>query len=521
MSTRVLLRRGFVVDGSGRGGVRADVLVEGGSISEVGPDIDVVDARVIDCAGRVVMPGLIDMHSHADGRVYDDDVQEALLRQGVTTVVAGQDGVSFAPGPGSHGADYFGGILGGIRHYDGTGVGALLRGYDGRIRVNVAYLAPLGTIRQLVRGDVPGAASEAEIERMSTLVADALSEGAVGVSSGLDYVPGAFADTRELVALARVAGDAGKVYVTHMRGGYERAIPQGVDEVIRIADGSGARVHISHLHGEPDLVLSEMARLDAGGRRGTFDAYPYRRGCTLLGMLILPPELVASGLDEAARALSEPDRVRELKRTWFPEVARRPDLGGAWLDAISYSSVPAPELRDIEGMTLAEAGASRGEDPLDLACRVLAATRLHAVVVARNPRRRSDDELARIFTSPWFTGGSDGIPLGGSPHPRAWGTFARLLSVYTADRGDLTWADAAVHLAALPAEILGLDDRGRIRPGAVADIAVVDPRRIRDRATYRHPRRTAVGVDDVLVAGVPVLADGRLTGSLVGGGIRG
>jgi N-acyl-D-amino-acid deacylase len=518
--TRILLRGGAVVRGAGAAPVEADLLVEHGRIQEIAPRITATAAEVIDCTDRIVLPGLIDMHSHADGRVYDDDVQAALLRQGVTTIVGGQDGVSFAPGDGRHGADYFGGILGPVRHYDGRGVGSLLSAYDGRIRVNVAYLVPLGTVRHLVRGDAAGAATEDEMRAMADIVRTGLDHGAAGVSSGLDYVPGLFADTDELTALAAVAAEAGKVYVSHMRGGYESGIPAGIDEVARIADGSGARVHVSHLHGEPELVQAAMERLNAGGRRGTFDAYPYRRGCTLLGMLILPPELVALGLDDAARRLGEPETVDELLRSWFPQVARRPDIGAGWLDAISYASIPADEFQPLEGLTLAEAGALRGEDPIALACRVLAATRLHTLVVARNPRRRSDDELARVFTTPGFTGGSDGIYLGGRPHPRAWGTFARMLSVFTVQRGDFDWGSAAERLSGLPATVLGLADRGRLRPGAIADIAVVDPATVRDRATYRHPRRTAVGIDDVLVAGVPVLASGELTGALPGGGLR-
>lgn len=517
---RILLRGGLVVPGDGSRPMEADVLVEHGRIRSIAPHLPVDAADVIDCVDRVVLPGLIDMHSHADGRVHDDDVQAALLRQGVTTVVGGQDGVSYAPGDGRHGADYFGGILGPVREYDGRGVGSLLRGYDRRIRVNVAYLVPLGTVRHLVRGDAVGAATEDELQAMADIVRAGLDQGAAGVSSGLDYVPGLFADTAELTRLAAVAAEAGKVYVSHMRGGYESGIPAGIDEVVRIADGSGARVHVSHLHGEPELVLAAMERLNTGGRRGTFDAYPYRRGCTLLGMLILPPELVALGLDVAAERLGEAETVDELLRSWFPQVARRPDIGPGWLEAISYASIPSDEFRQLEGLTLGEAGAERGEDPIVLACRVLAATRLHTLVVARNPRPRSDDELARIFTAPGYTGGSDGIYLGGRPHPRAWGTFARMLSVFTVRRGDLDWNGAAEHLSAVPADVLGLADRGRLRLGAIADIAVVDPATVRDRATYRHPRRTAVGIDDVLVTGVPVLAGGELTGALPGGGLR-
>lgn len=516
----VLLRGGRVVDGSGAAPYGADVLIRGGRIIEIGPDLPERDVRVIDCSARLVIPGLIDMHSHADDAVFDEQIQLALLRQGVTTVVAGQDGVSYAPGDGAYASDYFGGLLGASRTYRGGGVSALLAAYDGRIPVNVAYLVPLGTVRHEVMGDGDRAAEESDRARMVELVRQGLRDGAVGVSTGLDYVPGVFASTAELTALAAVAAESDRVYVTHMRGGYEDNTAVGIDEVIEIAHSSGAHVHISHLHAEPDLLLSEMARMQDAGVAATFDAYPYRRGCTLLSMVALPPELVAVGLDEAAERLADPGYVDTLLDSWFPLVAARADLGAGWLDNLTYAHVPAPELAAVEGCTLREAGELLGLDPHRVVCAVLAATRLHAVVVARTPRLRSDDELARIFTSAFHTGGSDGIYTGGSPHPRGWGSFARYLGHFTRERGDYTWEQAVAHLATRGADVLRLTDRGRIVPGAVADIAILDPERVSDRATYRNPRDIAEGIDTVLVRGEVVLQDGELTGLLSGGGIR-
>jgi N-acyl-D-amino-acid deacylase len=519
-SGRALLLTGGDVVLDGQGVARADVLVQDGRVAAVGSDLSATDACIIDCAGAIVMPGFIDMHSHADDAVFDDGVQRALLRQGVTTVVTGQDGVSYAPGDGRYGSDYFGGLLGPARHYDGGGVGSLLRAYDGATRVNVAYLVPLGTVRHDVMGDDASAPTPEQLARMREVVAGALEEGAVGVSTGLDYVPGLFAGTAELAALAEVAARSGGVYVTHMRGGYEDNVSVGIDEAIRIGQLSGARVHISHLHADAPRVASEMERMLAAGVKPTFDAYPYRRGCTLLGMLALPPELVALGLEEAARRLGDEGLVEQLLTDWFPQVARRADLGPAWLERVTYSHVPSPVHRELEGLSLDEAGRARRMDPLRLLCRVLSDTRLHTVVIARNPRVRTDDELSAIFTSEYHTAGSDGIYQGGSPHPRGWGTFARFLSTFTRERGDYSWSQAATHLSRRGAEVLGLAGRGRIAVGAVADLAVVDPARVRDRATYAHPTRVATGIDVVVVNGRVVLDGGELTGELAGQGIR-
>ncbi|MDR1188552.1 MAG: amidohydrolase family protein [Bifidobacteriaceae bacterium] len=520
------LAGGLVADGDGGIARLADVVISDGRVAAItrpsradGAEAD--DCRTIDCAGRVVMPGMIDIHSHADDAIFDDSVQHALLRQGVTTVVVGQDGVSYAPGDGSYAGTYFEGLIGRPRHYRGDGVAGLLSGYDGRTRVNVAYAVPLGTVRQVVAGHRSGPATPVELAAMERLVRQGLEEGAVGVSSGLDYTPGLFADAAELGRMAAVAAGFDKPYITHMRGGYEDNAPVGISEALAIARSSGAAVHISHFHGDPGMVLGEVERLNAGGCRGTFDAYPYRRGCTLLAMLTMPPELMARGSEEVVRLLEDRGFARGLATEWFPQVARRPDLGPAWMDRVTYSSVDADALRGIEGLTVAEAGRELGEDPRLTICRVLAATQLRAVVVARNPRPRTDSELAQIFESPHHTGGSDGIYLGGKPHPRGWGTFARYLSRFVRQRGDWDWAQAAVHLAARPADILGWSHRGRIQPGAIADAVVLDPAAVRDTATYRHPRRLAQGVLEIFVTGRHVLHEGELTDEYAGQGIRG
>ncbi len=301
----VLLRGGAVVGPDGP--VRADVLVRDGRIASVGPAVrPPSDAVTVDCGERLVLPGFVDAHSHAGSRVFDEDVQETLLRQGVTTIVTGQDGVGPAPGDGTWADRYFAAIDGPHPRYRGGGTAALLSTYDGTTPVNVATLVPAGTVRHEVIGDEDRPATPDETARMRALVRTGLAEGAVGLASGLDYVPGVSADADELAALCAEVAAVDGLYVTHMRGGYEANVRTGLDEVAAIVRASGVRAHVSHLHGPVPTVLGALDDLAAAGVPLSFDAYPYSRGCTILSMLLLPSALARPGSDDLARASPTP-----------------------------------------------------------------------------------------------------------------------------------------------------------------------------------------------------------------------
>lgn len=552
MTGAVLLRGGHVVDGDGTEPVRTDVSVTDGVVTAVGEAITAPGAVVIDCTDRLVLPGFTDTHSHADAAVFDEEVQLALLRQGVTTIIAGQDGVSYAPGDGGYATGYFGALNGAHPGYEGGGVAGLLAGYDGTTPINVAYLVPAGTVRFEVmgRGDRP--ATDAELSAMTGLVATGLAEGAVGLSSGLDYVPGMFADTAELATLAGPLRDGGGVYVTHMRGGYETNIRSGVREVMAIVRGAGGvAAHLSHYHGPSELALAALAEAERAGCDLTFDAYPYRAGCTLLAMPLLPPDLLALDPAETARRLTEPDVRAALLRDWLPRVAAAPSMGEGWPNRLTLANISAPGYEWATGLTLAEAAArssatapssaapspgtghssAAGHSPEaagrsatttaeEFALDLLTVARLEVSAVMPLPPGRTVDELAVLVRHHDHMGGSDGIYLGAHPHPRGWGTMARLLGRHVRARRDLSWGQAARHLARHPAERFGLGARGRVAPGFAADLVVVDPAAVEDAASYAEPRRPAVGIDDVLVAGLPVLCDGRLTGEPAGTGLR-
>ena len=516
--TTVLLRGGSVVDDDG---VRlADVLVEDDRITRIAPAVpEPSGAVVVECGERLVLPGFVDAHSHAGALVFEPEVQLALLRQGVTTIVTGQDGVGPAPGDGVWARTAFGAIDGEHPHHDGGGVGDLLATYDGTTPLNVATLVPAGTVRHLVRGDGPGAAAPDELRTMRTLVRNGLDEGAVGLSTGLDYVPGLYADTAELTALCVEVADADGLYVSHMRGGYEANARVGLEEIASVVRATGVRAHVSHLHAPVDLVLGVLDDLERSGAPMSFDAYPYSRGCTILSMLLLPAELARPGTSDLAAAIGDPAGRARVRAAVLDRVLGRADLGAGWADQVTLSHVPASAFHALQGRTLTEAAAVTGTDPVDLALDVLVASSSQVTVVMRVPAPRSADDLAPLFRRPGHTAGSDGIFVGTHPHPRAYGTFARYLEEYAVP-GRLSWAEAARHLATTAAERHRLGDRGTVAVGAVADLVVVDPARVAARSTYALPMLLAEGIDDVLVAGVPVLRDGALTHATPGQGLR-
>ncbi|MFD8527036.1 amidohydrolase family protein [Streptosporangium canum] len=506
MSFDVLIKGGWVLDGTGAPAFRADVGITGDRIAAVGRLTGAEAATVIDAPGRHVMPGLIDCHAHGDALVFDPEVQLAALRQGVTTFVLGQDGLSFAPASTpetfAYATRYFAAVNGTHPSADGPlSVRELLAGYDRATALNTAYLLPHGTIRYDVMGAAERAASPGERAEMLAHVERGLSEGAVGLSTGLEYAPGRYADAEEIAALCAPLG--GLPYVTHMRG-YGALARTGMAEVADIARRSGAAVHVSHYHGPAAtlLPLVDQARLD--GLDVTFDTYPYLRGSTILAMVALPSWIPAADTDRALELLeSEPV-------DWDPELWPR----------ITFSHVPGAEW--AEGLSLPDAAAKAGVEPGEFCRRILIDTRLEAGCVTARPDEgpEGEESVRAILRHPGHTGGSDGIYVGGHPHPRGYGAFARMLGRHVRETGDWTLEQAAVHLASHPARRFGLAGRGLIRPGHAADILVLDSETVSDRATYAAPRTLATGVDDVLVSGVPVLAGGELTGATPGRALR-
>jgi N-acyl-D-amino-acid deacylase len=513
----VLLFGGWVVDGSGAPPWRADVAVTGNRIAAVGR-LGAAESKLkLDVSGKYVFPGFVDTHVHADLLFKHRHVQEAALRQGVTTLIVGQDGLSCAPAPpatAAYASEYFAAVNG----VPGPGptpgyasIAEALKDADRTSGVNIAWLVPAGTVRHQIVGDDNRMPTSDELHAMKSLVAKAIEDGAVGLSTGLDYLPGRYADAAEISALCGPVAEAGAVYVSHMRG-YDVDAWRGVAELREIAERAGVAVHISHYFGPATMLRRLICDARASGVDVTFDSYPYLRGATILAMAALPADVQQGGTQQTLTRLADRNVRRELNQRWFPSVADR-------LSDNTLSFVAAESLSWAEGMSLADAAARAGSELGDFVCDLLLRSRL-AVGCVRGQRPTNGDEDVRdLLKHEGHMGGSDGIFVGSAPHPRAWGTFARYLGRHVRELGDWTWGEAALHLAGHPARRFGLHDRGHVRRGAVADLAVVDPDVVIDQATFDDPRRPAAGISEVLVAGTLALHDGELTGATPGCGI--
>lgn len=472
---------------------------------------------VIDGRGRVAFPGFIDTHVHAEGALFDEDVQLALLRQGITSVILGQDGVSFAPSPvdgafdaAAWSGDYFAAINGPApRGFAGGSVADFLALYDGSTPVNVGYLIPHGTVRYAVKGGGPGVATDAELAQMSALVTDALNDGACGMSTGLEYTPAKFSDVRELETLLTLVAQANLPHVSHMRG-YEAAAVGALEELAALASVSGVHTHVSHLHGPVSEIAPALDGFEAatGGPGITFDTYPYLRGCTILSMLALPSWLPVADVEATLAELARPAvRTRLLEE----HLSGLTDL---W-PRVTLAAVPG-ELAWAEGMTLLAAAERLELGPAEALIEILVASRLRASAVFAQPPTNSPASVEALAMDHRHVAGSDAIYQGGAPHPRGWGTIASYLKTYVREKGAWSLEDAVEHLTARSARMYRFLDHDQIAVGKIADIALVDVDTVTDRATYESPREEAEGVDDVIVRGQLVLCNGALTGVLAG-----
>ncbi|GAA3664029.1 D-aminoacylase [Nocardioides ginsengisoli] len=502
---------GTVADGGTQRPQRADVLVDEGRIVAVGSFSHVETRRRLDATDAVVLPGFIDTHIHLDGWLAEGGTHEPTLRQGVTTAIVGQDGTShFLGGPEtvSEIGRYFAPINGPADFERRWTVAEYLDAVDQRSTLNVAALVPHGNARHMVLGSRTTPATAEERARIRGHVAEALEEGAVGVSTGLHYVPSRLADREELLAVSLEAAAADVPHVTHMRG-YGDQAATALEEMVDLAAASKAAFHISHLLAPPGV----LARFDDARQAGldlTYDAYPYDAGFSVLTMF---------GLPEWAQ---EGDRRDILTRLSSPDARRRIDdwarQDGGRLRHLRLAHLGSPALAAYEGLTL-ERAAYRRQSTIGLTvCDLLLETDLDASAIG--PNGRTADELIALSSHPGYMAGSDGIYIGGSPHPRGWGAFARTIKMMVHDARRWDWSDVAHHLAAAPARRFGLSDRGELRPGLAADVVVMQPEDVADRATYDDPTDLAAGARHVVVNGVPALVDGQVTGATPGRALR-
>ena len=519
----VLLYGGTVLDGTGGPPRSADVGVRDGRIVFVGaatPEMRGAATRAIDVSGCFVCPGFIDIHTHSDISVLYTPGMDSSLAQGVTTEVVGNCGFSL----GLSGKDeLFAMERRGLERagltLDWDNIGDFFRRIeDNGVAINVASLAGHGTLRKRAMGLAHRAPDAAEMATMQRDLQAALDDGAIGLSSGLEYVPGMYGDVAELTALAKVAGAAGGFYATHLRDEGDGLI-EAVEEAIAVAEGAGLPLQLSHHKAERPRnwgkVVETLAIVDRAQARGAdilLDQYPYTAYQTGLATIVLPSWAMAGTPQALAETLANAE-TRARVRADMPDI----DWG-----AIEIAS--SPVHREEQGRTVAELAADRGLDPRDflldrfaegeafLAAANFAISEADVELVMRDPRVMIGSDAVAI--SPTGPGAMD------RPHPRSYGTFARVLGRYVRDKNLLSPAEAVRKMTSLPAARIGMTDRGTIAPGLVADIAVFDPATILDTATFAAPHALAVGVRVVLVAGEIAWRDGVATGTRTGRVLR-
>lgn len=529
MTADLLIHGATVVDGTGAPGYTGDVAVTSGRITGISRRAGALPGahRDLDADGLVLSPGFIDMHAHSDLQILANPAHTAKVSQGVTCEVLGQDGLSFAPIDDATRAllrRQIAGWNGEPDDFDFSWetVGGYLDRLDQGIACNAAYLVPQGTLRQMVVGGDDRPASARETERMCALLATGLAEGAVGMSSGLTYTPGMFADTAELVALCRVVAAAGGYYSPHQRS-YGAGALEAYAEMIDVARRSGCPLHLTHatMNFEPNRGrASELLRLIddalAAGADITVDSYPYLPGSTTLAAL-LPSWASAGGPDTLlARVADAGDRERiqfELEQVGSD------GCHGCITDwsTIQISGVKNPTLAGSVGQTVAELATSSGRPPSDVFFDLLINDGLATTILQHVGH---EENVRAIMAHRTHCGGSDAILVGAQPHPRAWGTFPRYLARYVRELGVLDLEDCIHHLTGRPAARLRLVDRGVVREGFHADLVLFDPLTIQDTATFAEPRQQAVGIEWVFVNGSAVIDGGERTASLPGRALR-
>ncbi len=521
----ILIKGGFVYDGLSEPEL-LDIAVSGDRIAYVGPSGTENAGSVIDAKGLVVCPGFIDTHAHSDFTIVADNRAEGKVLQGVTTEINGNCGMSAAPLYNAaferRQADMD--ELGIRERWHTTAEYFDLVGKRGTA-VNTAMLAGHGNIRGSVVGYDDRTPTAAEMNEMRRLLAQSIEEGAIGLSTGLIYPPGIYSETEELIELAKIPGARGLIYASHMRS-EGSGLVEAVRELLRIGKEAGTKVQVSHIKtagqrnwnkaGEVVSLLTEAIR---SGVKVTCDRYPYTASSTDLDS-VLPSWAYAGGNDEELRRLQDEKERQKISS----ELKEQASPAGYWSRVI-ISSVASEENAWMEGKTVSEAAATLGMDETSAVFRILVDEKLRVGAIFLS---MCEENLREFLSLPFCMIGSDssarsfdGPTKRGKPHPRTFGTFPRVFGRYVRDENLISFRDAVYKSTALAAETFGLKGRGRIAEGMFADVVVLDPARIADRATFDDPFVRPEGVYHVLVNGKPAVTEGECTGVRAGKVLKG
>lgn len=533
----VVITNGHILDGTGSPWYSGDVGIRGGRIAAIGRLTGAPSKRTIDAHGMVVAPGFIDMLGQSELTMLVDPRLPSKIYQGITTEITGE-GDSVAPLNDAMIADN----RATYEHFHITPDWRTLRQYFARIEkqgmgINLASYVGATSVRRMVLGEADVQPTAAQVKQMQALVRDAMRDGAIGLSTSLQYAPAPYAKTDELIALASVAGEYGGIYATHMRSEGD-AVLDSIDEAARIGREAHIPVEIWHLKaagkanwGKMPQIVERINAARAAGVDMSANTYAYTAWANDLSAFIPPwahdggdTKLIARLKDPATRARIRKDLLNSGKdsagESWDNEWQ---EVKGP--EGILIGVVQNPALRPLQGKRLSEVAAEWREDAFDALCDLLIKDRAFTEVAVFG---MSEPDVVLALKQPWVSIDNDsegtspvGLLAQDHPHPRAYGTFPRILRKYVREEHVLTLPDAIRKFSALPAQRLRLTDRGVLKKGMWADVVVFDPATITDKATYENPNQLSVGMQDVLVNGVPVIVGGKMTGALPGKVLRG
>ncbi|WP_300465261.1 D-aminoacylase [Desulfobacula sp.] len=525
---KLLIKNGTIIDGTGNPGVQTDIAVSGTRISAIGSIPPEGFDRIMDARGKVVCPGFIDTHSHSDLQILLDPQVPPKIYQGITTEILGQDGIAMAPLPVLFIESWrknLAGLSGETDAIDWTY--ETTAGYLGLLEnrglaPNAGYLVPHGNVRMEAMGLGNTPATSRDLETMKTILNREMDAGALGLSTGLIYIPCAYADTRELIELCRVVAHRDGVFVIHQRSEADGII-SSMEEVIRIGEESGVKIHFSHMKvcGKDNwdklpLIFKLLDEAADKGVRISFDQYPYVAGSTMLGA-ILPPWAHEGGTERLLERLSDPAlREKMIRQITSDKAGWDNFVSFAGLSGIFITSTKTRKNQAVIGKNLVEIGEMTGKDPLEAALDLLLEEENAVGMVDFYGK---EDHVVEFLCRPEQNVCTDGL-LGGKPHPRVYGAFPRVISEYVRKRPVLTMEMAVHKMTGKPAKVFHLEDRGLLKKGHYADILIFDPDTICDRGTYEVPDQFPDGICMVMVNGSIVLENGTLTQNLPGHVLR-